>query len=57
LIHYYTIAFNKKYFDYFFVEAKMKYINKLGDASKAQGLLKRALKIQDVCKDKYKNNH
>jgi len=28
----------------------MEYINKLGDASKAQGVLKRALKIQDVSK-------
>jgi len=35
----------------------MKYITKLGYASKAQGVLKRALKLQDVCKDKYKNEH
>jgi len=35
----------------------MKYIIKHRDASKAQDILKRALKIQDVCKDKYKNEH
>jgi len=35
----------------------MEYITKLGYASKAQGVLKRALKLQDVCKDKYKNEH
>jgi len=34
-------------YSYFFEEAKMEYITKLGYASKAQGVLKRALKIQD----------
>jgi len=35
----------------------MKYIIKHGEASKAQGVLKSALKIQDFCQNKYKNEH